>query len=734
VGLTERLARACGRHPWRTVGAWAGAIAVALGLIAVLLPGNLTSNGHLSGEPESERAERAYFQNFPPDKNNVDELVVVRSERYTVDQRPFKSFVGRLLEQGAATSVVANAFVYYRNGDRNLVSADRHATLIGIQRSGDVDPLLPIVKQNNGRDGFRVTITGEGTLDHDFNDLSQHDLKSGELGIGLPAALIILLLVFGTVVAGLVPLLMAILAIVVALGLTSIVADAFTLSVFVVNMLTAMGLALGIDYSLFVVSRYREERAAGAAEQEAIATSGATASRAVLFSGSTFVVAMCGMLLVPSNVMRSLAVGAIAVGITSVLAALTLLPALLSLLGDRVNALRVPWIGRNVGTQQAQESRFWAAIVRRVMHRPATYLAVFTALLLAAAAPVVGLHLGASGVATLPDRLLSKQGYEALSRDFPRQSSSPVLIVVQGNVDSAAVKGGIARLRADLADNDAFGGAGDLRIAPSGDLAAISTAVAGDKTGPRALSAVRHLRTVDAPRAFAGVSGSGVHVLVGGDTADNVDFIGAMNDWLPNVFVFVLGLSFLLLTLVFRSIVIAATTIVLNLLSVGAAYGLIVLVFEHGVGAGLVGFQESSTIEAWVPLFLFSVLFGLSMDYQVFLLSRIRERYDETKSTAAAIEDGVGSTARLITGAALIIVVVFLGFATGDLVMFQQMGFGVAVALLIDATIIRSVLLPAAMTLLGDLNWYLPRWLEWMPRIQVEDTRRAAARPVSEAR
>ena len=316
----------------------------------MLLPGNLTSNGHLSGNPESERAERAYFQNFPPDKNNVDELVVVRSDRYTVDQRPFKSFVGSLLEQGAATSVVANAFVYYRNGDRSLVSADRHATLIGIQRSGDVDPLLPIVKQNNGRDGFRVTITGEGTLDHDFNDLSQHDLKSGELGIGLPAALIILLLVFGTVVAGLVPLLMAILAIVVALGLTSIVADAFTLSVFVVNMLTAMGLALGIDYSLFVVSRYREERAAGAAEQEAIATSGATASRAVLFSGSTFVVAMCGMLLVPSNVMRSLAVGAIAVGITSVLAALTLLPALLSLLGDRVNALRVPWIGRNVGT------------------------------------------------------------------------------------------------------------------------------------------------------------------------------------------------------------------------------------------------------------------------------------------------------------------------------------------------------------------------------------------------
>jgi RND superfamily putative drug exporter len=627
---------------------------------------------------------------------------------------------------------VDNAFVYYRNGDRTLVSADRHATLIGIQRSGDVDPLLPIVQRNNGREGFSVAITGEGTLDYDFNHLSQHDLESGELGVGLPAALIILVLVFGTVVAGLVPLLMAVLAIVVALGLTAIVADAFTLSVFVVNMLTAMGLALGIDYSLFVVSRYREERAAGIEQLDAIAASGATASRAVLFSGSTFVVAMLGMLLVPSNVMRSLAVGAIAVGITSVLAALTLLPALLGLLGDRVNALRVPWIGRNVGSQAARESRFWGGIVRRVMRRPVTSLVLFTALLLAAASPVLGLHLGASGVSTLPDRLLSKQGFEALARDFPRQSASPVLIVVQGNVRSAPVAAGIARLRADLAHNPAFGGAGDLRVAPRGDVAAVTTAIAGDKTGPRALSAVRHLRSVDVPRAFAGADGA--QVLVGGDTADNVDFINAMNDWLPNVFIFVLGLSFVLLTIVFRSIVIAATSIVLNLLSVGAAYGLIVLVFQHGVGAGLFGFQQIDTVEAWVPLFLFSVLFGLSMDYQVFLLSRIKERYDQTGSTADAIADGVGSTARLITGAALIIVAVFLGFATGDLVMFQQMGFGVAVALLIDATIIRSVLLPAAMTLLGDLNWYLPRWLEWIPRIEVEDSRRARAQPLAGTR
>jgi RND superfamily putative drug exporter len=260
-----------------------------------------------------------------------------------------------------------------------------------------------------------------------------------------------------------------------------------------------------------------------------------------------------------------------------------------------------------------------------------------------------------------------------------------------------------------------------VRFSADGKLAAIGVEVGGDKTGPRALAAIRHLRSTLIPRTFRGTN---TQAVVGGDTADNVDFIDAMNRWLPFVFAFVLGLSFVLLTIVFRSIVIAGTSIVLNLLSVGAAYGLVILVFRHGIGNGLFGFQRVSAIEAWVPLFLFSVLFGLSMDYQVFLLSRIKERYDATGSTTEAVTHTVASTARLITGAALIIVAVFSGFARGDLVMFQQMGFGVAVALLIDATIIRSVLLPAAMRLLDGWNWYLPHWLEWLPRIEVEPHRK----------
>ncbi len=711
MGVTERLARWSSRHPWRALGFWLGAIVVALAFSVLFLPGNLTTTGHVTGNPESAQAERLFDERFPPDPRGVDELIVVRSPTRTVDDPAFRAFVRRLDAQGRATGVVSRAFPLQ-------ASPDRHALLIGVQRKADVDKLLTVVEREDGRAGFSVVMTGEGTLDHDFNELSQHDLKSGELRVGLPAAFVILILVFGAVIAGLVPLLMAIVSIVVALGLCALVAEAFSVSVFLINMLTGMGLALGIDYSLFVVSRYREERGHGRAEHDAIAAAGATASRAVLFSGSVFVIALSGMLLVPSNIMKSLAVGAISVGIVSVVSALTLLPALLGLLGDRVNALRVPWLGRNVGG--AEEGRFWGAIVRWVMRRPVVSLVAFGALLIAAAVPAYGLTLGASGVSTLPDRLESKQGFEALARDFPQASSSPALIAVEGNVNAPRVRAAIARLRDELQREPVFG-RNDLRIAPSGDLAAIGVEVGGDRTGEPTLDAVRRLRSDTIPQAFRGTD---VRVLVGGDTADNVDFIDAMNTWLPIVFVYVLGLSFVLLTIVFRSIVVAATSIVLNLLSVGAAYGLVILVFKHGIGSGLLGFQRVDSIEAWVPLFLFSVLFGLSMDYQVFLLSRIKERYDATGSTTDAVIHGVSSTARLITGAALIIVAVFAGFAMGDLVMFQQMGFGVAVALLIDATIIRSVLLPAAMRLLGPWNWYLPSWLEWLPRIQIEAERR----------
>jgi uncharacterized membrane protein YdfJ with MMPL/SSD domain len=601
------------------------------------------------------------------------------------------------------------------------VSADRRATLVRVNIPDDDDAgaVIDAVRRADADPGFAATITGESTRKHDFNLLSERDLRDGELKFGIPAALIILLLVFGTVVAGLVPLLMAIVAITTALGLVALLTQIVELSIFTTNMLTGMGLALGIDYALFVISRYREERGRGREPDDAIVATGATASRAVLFSGTAFVIAMFGLLLVPSTIFRSLAAGAILVGLTSLLVALTLLPALLGLLHDRVDAIRLPIVGRRSTERRNPEGRMWGAIIDRVLRRPALSLGISTVALLALAVPALGLNIGTSGVSTLPDDLASKQGYIALQRDFAAQTAEPVHVLVRNQ--SGKVSQDLQQLRDQLGTDSRFG-PGEIRVGRNG-VADLVVPVRGDPAGDNAIAAVRDLRGQLAPATFEGTDAD---PLVGGSTSETVDYLDNVTNPAPAVFAFVLGLSFVLLTIAFRSIAVALTAIVLNLLSVGAAYGLLVLVFQHGVAASALGFQTVDAIEAWVPLFLFAVLFGLSMDYQVFLLSRIRERFDQGADTAAAVRWGVASTARIITGAALIIVAVFAGFARGDLVMFQQMGFGIAVALLLDATVIRSVVLPSAMVLLGDRTWYLPRWLAWIPHLEVEgdlDTR-----------
>jgi uncharacterized membrane protein YdfJ with MMPL/SSD domain len=698
--------------------AWGLAVVVALVLVATALHG-LTSSGTVSGNPESARADELVYRAFPPTPADLlaqyADLVVVSSSRYTVDSPTFRSFVARLMQEGAATHKVIAASSYLSGGN-GLVSRDRHATLIRIRVGGDSDikPIVVIVNRANRTPGFSVAITGEHTVGNDFGTLSQRDLEHGELFFGLPAALVVLVLVFGAVVAGLVPVLMALLSIVVGLGLVAIFSLGFSLSVFIVNMLSGMGLALGIDYSLFVISRYREERAAGFEKPEAIGLAGATASRAVLFSGGTFVVALFGMLLVPTNIMRSLALGAIIVGVVSVAAALTLLPALLSVLGDRVNALRVPVLGRNLGRADAAESRVWRAIVTAVLRRPVISLLLSAGVMIAAAVPFLGLHIGASGVTTLPNDLPSKRGYLALRRAFPAQSPYVAQVVVQDGTQAARTD--LAKLQRQLAADPRFG-AGTIQTSSRMDVSLLTVPVRGDPVSGPAIGAVRDLHDRLIPETFAG---SRAQVLLGGKTEQNAEYFDAATNPAPYVLAFVLGLSLVVLTVAFRSLVVAVVSILLNLLSVGAAYGLITLVFLHGFAASFFGFQHVHVVDAWVPLFLFSVLFGLSMDYQVFLLSRIKERYDHTGDTRDAVATGVASTARIITGAALIIVVVFVGFARGQLVQFQQMGFGVAVALLLDATLIRSVVLPSIASLLDRRTWYLPRWLDWLPHLEVE--------------
>jgi uncharacterized membrane protein YdfJ with MMPL/SSD domain len=714
---TKTLALASARHPWRTIGAWVVLVVVALVAIGALLGGALTTDDNPTNNPQSLRAEQVVNESFPATDAAITDIIVARSSRYTVDEPEFQTLVEGLASEVQAAGV-APVRTYLDTGDPSLVTEDRHATMVQFGEASDdgIDDIGGAVERADTSTAFAVSVTGQKTLDRDFNELSQSDLQEGELKIGLPAALIILLLVFGAVVAGLVPLMITLPSIVVALSLVAILAHAFSLSVFVINMLTGMGLALAIDYSLFVVSRFREERGRGREKLDAIEASAMTANRAVVFSGTTFVIAMFGMLIVPSSIMRSLAVGAILVGIVSVVASATLLPALLSTLGDRVNSLRIPLIGRRSLEDSNPEGRFWGAIVRTVLRRPGLSLAISVSLLLALAAPIFGMHVGTSGVTALPDRFQSKQGYAALQRDFPDATADPVEIVVANGASQPAAQAALARLRTQLLADPRFGG-GEIERSSDGRVALLTVPVQGDPSADDAVAAVRDLRSKIAPAMFENAD---AEVLVGGTTSENIDYFDSVIGPAPWVIALVLALTLVFLTVVFRSLVVSATAVGLNLLSVGAAYGLLVLVFQDGVGAGLFGFDQVDTIEAWVPLFLFSVLFGLSMDYQVFLLSRIKERHDETGDTTDAVTFGVASTARIITGAALIIVAVFVGFAQGELIMFQQMGFGVAAALLIDATIIRSVVLPSAMKLLGDWNWYLPRSLEWLPRLQVE--------------
>ena len=714
MGLTGRLARASAARPRRTFALWGVAVLVAFALIATSLHG-LSSNGNVVGNPESTKAKDTIARAFPGVvASEKQDVIVVTSSRHMVDSPQFRAFGARLEAALRATGEV-------RNARPVAVSRDRRSALVSVEIRSDsgAHAVERAVERANGG-AFQVGITGYHSTGYDFGKQSQTDLEKGELAFGLPAALIVLVLVFGALVAGLVPVLMAILSIVVALGLVALISLGFSLSVFIVNMLTGMGLALGIDYSLFVVSRYREERLRGLEKEDAIEHAGATASRAVLFSGSTFVVALVGMFIVPTSIMRSLALGAILVGIVSVAAALTLLPALLSVTGDRVDALRVPILGRNLGRADAAEGRFWRRIVELVLRRPALSLALAVALMLAAASPIFGLHIGANGVSTLPPNLPSRQGYDLLQRAFPGQNPQPVRIVAVGGGPRTPLD--MIALKSDL-DADLFG-RGTIQTASGPPrIVLLTVPLRGDPVGKDAVAAVRELRSDLIPAAFRD---SGARVYVGGTTAENVDYFDAVTNPTPYVLLFVLGLSFILLTIAFRSVVVALVSVLLNLLSVGAAYGLLTLVFLEGHGAGLFGFQHTNVIDAWVPLFLFSVLFGLSMDYQVFLMSRIKERYDDSGSTHAALIGGVASTARIITGAAVIIVVVFAGFAAGQLVMFQQMGFGVAVALLLDATIIRSVVLPSMLGLLDGRSWYLPRWLEWIPHVEVERPPEAA--------
>ena len=717
---TETLARSASKRPWTTVGVWLVVIAFCGFLTSTMLADVLTTDANFTNKPEAVEGMELIEDRLRPDEG-FHEIFIFSSDSLTVDDPEFEEAVRSV--QSAAVDLgedkVAAAVTFYDTQDDTMVSADRDTTIMPItlpKSDENVSEHLPTVESllNKGEDTVLDTQSfGAVSLDDDFSRIAEEDLAKGE-SFGIVVALVVLIAVFGALVAGLLPIAMAVAAIPIALGITALVGQLWDFSFFVTNMITMMGLAVGIDYSLFIVSRYREERAKGYDKLAAIGAAGATASRAVFFSGLTVVLALLGMLIVPTTIFRSLAAGSIFVVIVSMMASLTLLPALLSLLGDRVNAVRL--FRRKVKPDSERKNGFWDKVTHGVMRRPVASLLIGAGLLLLAAFSYLDINTGFAGVSTLPDDARSKQAFEVLSADFSGGLNSPIEIVIDGDIDSPEVQSGIEDLETALGDDPLFGPS-QLEVNEAGDLAVLSAPIKADPTSELAVASIAPLREDVVPAAF---ESSGAEVLVTGDTAFNKDFFDLTDTYTPIVFLFVLGLSFVLLTIVFRSIVVPIKAIVMNLLSVGAAYGLIVLVIQKGVGNEIFGFQQVEAIEAWLPLFLFSVLFGLSMDYHVFLLTRIRERFDQTNDNTGSVAYGLRTTAGLITGAALIMVAVFGGFAAGDLVSLQQMGFGLAVAVLIDATIVRSVLVPASMKLLGERNWYLPSWLSWLPDLHVE--------------
>ena len=699
----------------------------------------LTTQFVFVNTPESQRGVDL-IEEMRGVPSSTNEVVIVQSESLTVDAPDFQQFTegvfGKLVALGPGIIREGTLTSYYQSRADFLVSEDRQTTIMPFTMAGDFDDatdnkvrVIEVVDEANNQNEFKVLITGQATAGNDFERVGQEGIERGEK-FGVPIALVILVMVFGAVVVALVPIVLAFVSIFVALGVASLVGQAFALSFFVTNIIFMIGLAVGIDYSLFIVARYREERARGQDKIDAIGRAGATAGRAVLYSGITVVIALVGLLITPFNVYIGLAIGAILVFIASVTGALTLLPAILSLLGDRIGMLtiRIRWLPTRLGRASVDVERsggFWDWISHAVMRRPLISLLLAGGLLIAAAVPALDLSTGFAGVSTLPDKVESKQGFDILDEKFSAGDVTPAQIVFQGDVDSAPVQSAIEDLKAAMASNTAFGPPQPLEFNQSRTIALLTVPVAGDSTEDVAETAIKRLRSEYVPKAFGSIANTNVNVT--GETAYNLDFFDLAKGAAWIVFPFVLGVSFLLLMVVFRSIVVPLKAILLNLLSVAATYGIMVLAFQKGWGENLGIFDQFDIIEAWIPLFLFSILFGLSMDYHVFLLSRIRERFDQTQDNAGSVAFGIRTTGRLITGAALIMVAVFWAFTAGDIIGLQQMGFGLGTAILLDATIVRMVLVPASMKLLGEWNWYLPSLLDWLPDLRVEADREEAA-------
>jgi uncharacterized membrane protein YdfJ with MMPL/SSD domain len=753
--LAERAGRWSARH-WKTATfGWLAFVAVAIVLGSMLGTRSLSDTEQATGETARAEAilDRAGFH------DHASEAVLVQSKSQTVENAQFQQTVKRIAAKLDTLPTVRDVKSPLAHGREGQLSADRHSALVEFSITGDpdtagdrVEPVLnEVSKLQKANPGYTVVEFGGASADHQVGKVMDKDLSHAEQ-LSVPITFLVLLFAFGAFVAAGIPVLLAFSGVLGSLGIAAAVSHLFHSSDATNSVMLLMGMAVGVDYSLFYLKREREERR-NRDPEEALGRAAATSGRAVLISGGTVMIAMAGMLFAGTKVFSSLGIGAMIVVFTTMVGSLTVLPALLGKLGDRVDRgvigvltatlMRIVrplqrvrffvWLrDHRTLLQRAkgdrQTSRAWSLVLRPALRFPAISAAIATAVLLVMATPVLGIHTKLLSFTDLPQNMQIVKSYEKMQKAFPGTNVPADVVVKADDVRSPQVQHAIADLKRQALASGQMYRPIETRINPSHTVETVEIPLAGDGENKASVAALETLRGRIMPATVGKLDN--VEYAVTGQTAGDHDFNEVTKAHWPIVFAFVLGLAFLLLLFTFRSVVIPLTAIALNLLSVGAAYGALVWIFQEGHLQGLLGFHSNGGVVTWLPLFLFAVLFGLSMDYHVFIVSRIKELVDRGKSTEEAVAQGIATTASTVTSAAAVMVAVFAIFATLSTLDLKQMGVGLAVAVLIDATVIRGVLLPATMKLLGKWNWYLPRWLEWLPQLRGE---RAAGRAVTEA-
>jgi uncharacterized membrane protein YdfJ with MMPL/SSD domain len=710
--LAARMGRWSAAHWKKATFGWLAFVVVAFGLGG--LAGMKNVNPNDPGPRQSGRMDRILDAGF---KQPAGESVLIQSSSHRVGDPAFTAAIGDVTTRLSKLAVVQRV-------RRGAIAPGGRAVLVDFDVRGDktkaVDKIQPVIDSVAGakaaHPGFFIGEFGDASAEKGVETAYGDDLaKAGTLS--LPVTLVILVLAFGALVAAGIPLLLALTAVIATFGLISLPSHILPVAFEAPAMVLLIGLAVGVDYSMFYLKRVQQERAAGRTADAALEVAAATSGRSVLISGLTVMTAMAGMFLTGDQTFSSLANATILVVAVAVLGSLTVLPALLSRLGDKVDSLRVPFIGRS--RRADGESRMWGATIDRVLRRPLLWAVAATAVLLALAAPALQLRLAPQGAESFPKSLAVIKVYDRMQQAFPGSALPADVVVKASNVRTPAMQSAITELkRRALASGRAFKPI-DVRINGDGTVARITVPIAGNGTDAASNAAFRLLRDSIVPQTVGSVGDADAGVT--GRTAQWKDQAAELRSNLAPVIGFVLLFAFVLMLVAFRSIVVAVKAILLNLLSVAAAYGVLVLVFQHGVGRSLLGTSSADGIEAVVPLLLFVILFGLSMDYHVFIISRIRETFDRGEQMDDAVRHGIKSTAGVVTSAAIVMVFVFAVFGTLSMPFFKQFGVGLAAAILIDATIVRAVLLPATMKLLGDWNWYLPSWLEWLPHLEPDE-------------